>query len=95
MRKTDNLKRWEVWGDGTRLVIIDSAYRLFIDPLLEYISQIEDQLQPNEIITVVVPQFVPAKAWSQFLHSRTANTLRTALLNRDKIVITEVPYQVN
>ena len=88
-------KRWEVWGDGTRLVIVDSPYRLFTEPLLEYISGIEDHLQPNEVITVVVPQFVPAHVWSRFLHSRTANTLRDALLNRDKIVITEVPYQVS
>lgn len=88
------VKRWEVWGDGARLVIIESPYRLFLDPLLEYISKIEDQLTANEIITVVVPQFIPEKAWTRSLHSRTANTLRNVLLNREKIVITEVPYQV-
>ncbi|MEM5773668.1 MAG: permease, partial [Anaerolineaceae bacterium] len=88
------IKRWEVWGDGTRLVIVESPYRLFLDPVLEYISRMEDQLGPDELITVVVPQFVSRRRWSRFLHSRTADTLRNALLNRDKIVITELSYQV-
>ncbi len=88
------IKRWEVWGDGTRLVIVESPYRLFLDPVLEYISRLEDQLGSGELITVVVPQFIPLKRWSRFLHSRTADSLRKALLNRDKIVITELSYQV-
>jgi amino acid transporter len=88
------MKRWEVWGDGTRLVIIQSPYRLFLEPLLEYISQIEEKLSVNEVITVVVPQFIPEKMWTRTLHSRTANTLRDVLLNREKIVVTEVPYHV-
>jgi amino acid transporter len=88
-------KKWETWGDGTRLVIIESPYRVFIEPLLEYIEQLESQLNPNEVLTIVVPQFVPGHFWSNFLHSRTANTLRNVLLNRKDIVITEVPYQVD
>ena len=52
-------KKWETWGDGYRLVILDSPYRLFIEPLLEYIEEIDDQRQPNEVITIVVPQFIP------------------------------------
>lgn len=88
------VKRWEEWGDGTRLVIVESPYRLFLDPVLEYISRLEDQLDADEVITVVVPQFIPVRKWSRFLHSRTADTLRKALLNRDKIVVTELSYQV-
>ncbi|MCE5209331.1 MAG: APC family permease [Chloroflexi bacterium] len=88
------VKRWEEWGDGTRLVIVESPYRLFLDPVLEYISRLEDQLGADEVITVVVPQFIPVRKWSRFLHSRTADTLRKALLNRDKIVVTELSYQV-
>ena len=33
--------------------------RLFIEPLLEYIEEIDRNRQPNEIISIVVPQFVP------------------------------------
>ncbi|MEJ5202499.1 MAG: APC family permease [Anaerolineales bacterium] len=88
-------KKWEIWGEGVRLVILDSPYRLFLEPLLEYIEEIDEQRQANEIITVVVPQFVPKHWWAKFLHARTADTLRKVLLNRTEIVITEVPYEVH
>ena len=54
-------KKWETWGRGTRLVIVDSPYRLFLEPLLDYIKEILTNRQANETITIVVPQFVPGK----------------------------------
>jgi len=87
-------KKWENWGDGTRLVVLDSPYRLFIEPLLTYIKEIITVRQPNETITIVVPQFVPSKSWQNILHTQTANLLRSELLSIPDIVITEVPYQV-
>ncbi|MCX7975464.1 MAG: APC family permease, partial [Bellilinea sp.] len=88
-------KKWETWGDGRRLVILESPYRLFIEPLLEYIDEIEALRQPNEIITIVVPEFVPRHWWASLLHTQTALTLRMALLFHKDIVITSVPYQVD
>ncbi|MGH8104417.1 MAG: APC family permease [bacterium] len=87
-------QRWETWGDGVRLVILESPYRLLIEPLLQYIEEIATQRQPNEIITIVVPQFVPSRWWQNFLHTQTALFLRLALLNRPGIVITDVPYHL-
>ncbi len=86
--------KWLTWGDGYRLVVLNSPYRLFLEPLLEYIDKISAIQAPNEIITIVVPQFVPKHWWTKLLHMRTAETLRKALLHRKNIVITEVPYQV-
>ena len=88
-------QRWEYWGDGIRLVILESPYRLFLEPLLEYIEEVANCSQPNEIITVVVPQFVPLHWWNGFLHTQTAMTLRWALLFRKDIVVTDVPYQTS
>ena len=87
-------EKWEVWGEGVRLVILESPYRLLIEPLLDYISEIISRRQPNEIITIVVPQFVPRRWWHNILHMQTANWLRLALLFKPGIVITDVPYQV-
>ncbi len=87
-------QRWETWGEGTRLVILDSPYRLLVEPLLEYIEEIIARRQPNETITIVVPQFVPRRWWHNLLHAQTAVWLRLALLFRPGIVITDVPYQV-
>jgi len=87
-------QKWETWGEGVRLVILDSPFRLFIEPLLEYIEEIADNRQPDETITIVVPQFIPSKSWHNLLHTNTANLLRSELLSRPGIIITDVPYQV-
>jgi amino acid transporter len=88
-------KKWEVWGEGIRLVILDSPYRLFLEPMLQYIEDLDSQRRPNEIITIIVPQFIPRHWWNNYLHTRTAEALRTALIFKKDIVITDVPYQVN
>ncbi len=87
-------QKWEAWGEGIRLVILDSPYRLMLEPLLEYIEQVSTTRQPNEILTIVVPQFVPKHWYQNLLHTNTAFLLRTALLFKPGIVITDVPYQV-
>jgi hypothetical protein len=87
-------RKWNTWGDGVRLYILDSPYRLFIEPLLVYIDEIISQRQPNEVITIVVPQFVAASPVESVLHMNTADLLRKELLSTPGIVITDVPYQV-
>jgi amino acid transporter len=87
-------QRWEKWGEGIRLVILESPYRLLLEPLLAYIEEVESHNQPDEILTIVVPQFVPRQRWYNLLHTQTAFLLRLALLFKPGIVITDVPYQV-
>ncbi|HEX9117243.1 MAG TPA: permease, partial [Anaerolineae bacterium] len=88
-------KKWELWGEGIRLLILESPYRLMIEPLLLYIEKIMAQRQPNETITIVVPQFVPQHWWQNALHTQTATLLRVALLFRRGIMVTDVPYHVD
>jgi amino acid transporter len=88
-------KKWETWGEGVRLVMLDSPYRLFVEPLLEYIADLAEKRQPGEIITVVVPEFVSENRWAAALHTNTADILRTQLKNQHGIVITNVPYHVH
>jgi len=88
-------QKWESWGDGIRLVILDSPYRLMIEPLLNYIQGLNQIRLANEMITIVVPHFVPRRFWTNVLHMRTADTLRRVLMGQKDIVIVEVPYQVD
>lgn len=88
-------KKWEKWGEGVRLVILDSPYRTLIEPLMEYILEILSQRQPNEMITVVVPEFVPNRWWHNLLHTQAALWLRLAFLSVPGIVVTDVPYQLD
>jgi amino acid transporter len=87
-------KKWGLWGGGVRLVVVNSPYRLLVEPLVDYIRQVAARRQPNEVITVVVPQFVPDRPWHNVLHAQTAMMLRLALVFEPGVVITSVPYQV-
>ena len=87
-------QRWEEWGEGTRLVILDSPYRQLVEPLLGYIEEVAARRQPYEIITVVVPQFVPRSWWHNILHNQTAVWLRWVLLLKPGIVVTDVPFHL-
>jgi hypothetical protein len=88
-------KKWRTWGEGTRLVILDSPFRLFLEPMLQYLEEIIGARQPNETITIVVPQFIPSKRWHNALHMRTADYLRQELLSWPGVVVTDVPYHVS
>lgn len=87
-------QKWRKWGEGVRMVILNSPYRLFVEPLLGYIADIARQRQPGETITIVVPEFVSTSRWSAALHTNTAALLRSQLRNQEGIVITSVPYHV-
>jgi hypothetical protein len=87
-------EKWGLWGAGVRLVVVLSPYRLLIEPLIGYVRDVARRRQPNEVITVVVPQFVPRRRWHNLLHSQTAMLLRLALLFEPGVIITSVPYHV-
>jgi len=87
--------KWLSWGGGVRLVVIDSPYRTFLEPFIGYVDELCKIAQPNERLTIVVPQFNPKHWWHNILHTQTAFWLRFALLSKKGIVITEVPYQVH
>jgi amino acid transporter len=88
-------QKWETWGEGVRLVMLDSPYRLFIEPILGYIADIAAQRQPGETITIVVPEFVSDNRMTTALHTNTGEILRSQLKHLHDIVITNVPYHVH
>ena len=87
--------KWEMWGEGVRMVVLNSPYRLFLEPILEYIANIADHRQPGETITIVVPEFVPENEITSMLHTNTADILRKRLKRQHGIVIINVPYHVH
>jgi hypothetical protein len=86
--------KWQLWGDGVRLHVIQSPYRLLVEPLLGFIRDIAEGRQAYEVLTVIVPKFMPAQGWHNLLHMQTAFILRLGLLGLRHVVITEVPYHV-
>ena len=87
-------KKWEMWGEGVRMVMLNSPYRLFLEPLLEYITEISERRQPGETITIIVPEFIPNNFLGSALHTNTADLLRSQLKRHEGIVIINVPYHL-
>jgi amino acid transporter len=87
-------KKWEKWGGGVRMVILNSPYRVFLEPLLGYIADIAKRRQPGETITIVVPEFISTSRMTAALHMNTAKLLRDQLKRQPGIVIIDVPYHV-
>ena len=87
-------EKWDYWGDGIRLVTLDSPYRSMAGPLLEYLNRVRDERQRDDVITVVLPQFVPAHWWENLLHGQSAWLIRLALLFREDFIVIDVPYHI-
>lgn len=85
-------ERWERWIPDTPLVVIDSPYRELMHPLVTYIEGRAAKISTDEVITVVVPEFIPYRWWHNFLHMQTATWLRLALRHIPGVVVVDVPY---
>jgi hypothetical protein len=84
---------WDKWGGGIRLDILESPYRSLMEPLLEYIDQLQAE-HPNDYVTVILPEFVPARWWQHLLHNQNALLIKGALLFRPRVVVTSVPFHL-
>jgi hypothetical protein len=78
-----------------RLVMLNSPYRIFVEPLLGYINEVAQLRQANETITIVVPEFISSNPMAALLHTNTATLLRSQLKRVHNLVVIDVPYHVN
>jgi hypothetical protein len=91
---TGQLKtNWDRYGEGLPLVVLESPYRSLMEPLLEYIEQVHAQ-HPGDYVTVVLPEFVPAKWWHHLFHNQRALLIKGALLFQPNTVVTSVPFHL-
>jgi amino acid transporter len=84
---------WKKWGYGVALVVLHSPYRSIVQPLLHYIEHVQDE-SLDQIVTVILPEFVPAKWWQHVLHNQTALQIKGALLFKKGVIVTSVPYHL-
>jgi hypothetical protein len=84
---------WEAHGIETPLDIVYSPYRELSRPILRFIDEI-DARWDNDIVTVLIPEFVVRRWWEHILHNQTALFLKGRLLFREGVVVTSVPYHV-
>jgi amino acid transporter len=86
-------EKWEQWGGGVKLVVLPSPYRELTGPLLRYIYRL-DRKRDDDFITVVIPEFVPAKWWQHLLHNQSSLLLKGSLLFKKGVVVVNVPYHL-
>ncbi|MBI3960784.1 MAG: APC family permease [Chloroflexi bacterium] len=80
--------------NGIDLVLLDYEFRDILNPLVGYIEEVSATEYPGQLITVVIPEFVPESSIANLLHNQTANMLRLRLRLHENIVVIDVPYHI-
>jgi Amino acid permease len=85
--------QWREFDLDVPLEILYSPYRELARPVLRYVDELDAQ-RDNDIVTIVIPEFVVGSRWGQLLHNQSALFLKGRLLFRKNTVVTSVPYHV-
>jgi hypothetical protein len=85
--------QWEEFGIEVPLEIVYSPYRELTRPILRYIDELDARWE-NDVITVLLPEFVVRHWWGNLLHNQTALLLKGRLLFRKGTVVTSLPYHL-
>jgi amino acid transporter len=75
------------------LAVIDSPYREFTTPLLNYIGNIRLE-SPRDVVCVFIPEYIVGHWWQQLLHNQSAFRLKGRLLFTPGVMVTSVPYHL-
>jgi amino acid transporter len=86
-------QKWGRLGGGVELVVLASPYRSLVGPLLRYVDR-RIKTHHDQMITIVLPEFIPARWWHHLLHNQTSLMLKGALLFKPDVIVTSVPYHL-
>lgn len=92
--------QWEAFGIETELEIYGSPYRELVEPVQQFLDELDQRWQ-SDTITVVIPEFVLGKGvagrwlFENVLHNQSALALKLSLLYRPNTVVTSVPFHVD
>ncbi len=84
-------EQWARFRLDIPLEVVHSPYRELTRPVLTFVDELDSNYD-NDIITVVLPEFVVSRWWEHLLHNQTALLLKGRLLFRKNTVVTSVPY---
>src|SRR3989441_910190 len=86
-------EKWGKYGMGVPLSVLTSPYRTLLGPLTKYVDHLQNQGE-NHVVTIVLPEFIPARWWQLGLHNQTAFLIKGAMLFRKNVIVTDVPYHL-
>ncbi len=86
-------QQWREHDVPIELHTVYSPYRELTGPIMKFVDEL-DQLYQDDIITVVIPEFV--SSWStQWLHNGSAFALKAKLLHRPHTAVVSVPVHMH
>ena len=85
--------RWHEFGIDVPLEIVYSPYRELTRPVLRFVDELDARYE-NDVITVLLPEFVVSHWWGNLLHGQSALLLKGRLLFRKGTVVTSLPYHL-
>ena len=77
---------------GIKFVIVESPYRQLVRPLVRYLEDAAGRAG-DDVIVVLLPEYVARHWWERFLYNENARRIRAALLGRPNVLVAEVPYR--
>ena len=86
-------KEWKDYGIKVPLKVIDSPFREFSAPLIEYLEGHRVRYG-RERIAVYLPKYIVGHWWEAIFHNHRANRLRTRLLYVRGVMVTLVPWRL-
>ena len=87
-------EEWERQGIPVALKVLASPYREITRPILDYVKALRTD-NPNDLITVYIPEYVVGRWWEQLLHNQSALRLKSRLLFTPGVMVTSVPWQLH
>jgi amino acid transporter len=85
-------ERWRALDSEAHLVIIEDPFRGLVGPLMSYVDALREA-HPTDVLTVLLPEYMPRHWWEHLLHNQTALRIRSALRQRPGVIIASVPYR--
>ncbi|HLA82334.1 MAG TPA: APC family permease, partial [Thermoleophilia bacterium] len=83
---------WEEMEIDIPLKVIESPYREFIRPAVDYVHSLNPSRRHT--VTVVIPEFVVEHWWENVLHNQNALRLKAALLGVPWVVVISIPFHI-
>ncbi|MFM8156032.1 MAG: APC family permease [Actinomycetes bacterium] len=84
---------WERREIPVSLKVLDSPYREITRPVVTYVKELRSG-NPNDIVTIFIPEYVVGHWWEQLLHNQSALRLKSRLLFTPGVMVTSVPWQL-
>jgi len=85
---------WHRYCEGIPLRVLESPFRKIVEPVEDELDRMRSA-EPEFTITVVLPEFVSANWWGNFLHNQTALRLKATLISKPKTVVISIPYHLD